>query len=76
VTRSAKLSAVVPRAGTRTHEQRQQKVGVGQPRNAGPPWSDEDRSLVASKFRDGTNMEELAATLERSRTDGARLSRW
>lgn len=60
--------ARVPKTKMSPDERRQQNLELGRPRNAGLPWSDEDRSLVASKFRGGTTMEELAAALERSRT--------
>jgi hypothetical protein len=60
--------AHVPKSKMSPDERRQQNVELGRPRNAGLPWSHEDRELVASRFRDGTTMEELAGALERSRT--------
>jgi hypothetical protein len=48
-------------------ERRRENIDRGRPRNAGLPWTDDDRSLVASAFHDGKTIEELASNLERSR---------
>ncbi len=47
-------------------ERRQENLEVGRPRNSGLPWSEDDRALVKSGFREGMTVEKLAATLERS----------
>jgi hypothetical protein len=49
-----------------TEERRRDNLDLGRPRNAGLPWSEEDRSLVKSRFLEGTTIERLAAELERS----------
>jgi len=49
-------------------ERRQQNLEVGRPTNSGLPWTEEDRTIVRSGFRDGTAIEKLAAKLERSRS--------
>jgi len=48
-------------------EKRQENLNHGRPRNAGLPWNDDARALVASGFQDGKTVEELAEALERSR---------
>lgn len=48
-------------------EKRRENLDRGRPGNAGLPWTDDDRSLVASEFQNGKTIEELATTLERSR---------
>jgi hypothetical protein len=48
-------------------EKRRENLDLGRPRNAGLPWTDEDRSTVAARFAAGTTIEVLANTLERSR---------
>jgi hypothetical protein len=48
-------------------ERRRQNLDLGRPRNAGLPWTEEERALVASGFQDGKKTEELATTVERSR---------
>jgi hypothetical protein len=40
----------------------------GLPRSNGLPWTDENRARVASGFKDGQKIEQLAAALERART--------
>ncbi len=47
-------------------ERRQNNLELGRPRNAGLPWTEDDRSLVKSRFLEGTTIEKLAAELERS----------
>jgi len=49
-----------------TEERRQINLELGRPRNAGLPWTEEDRSLVKSRFLAGTTVEKLATELERS----------
>ncbi len=49
-------------------EKRQRNIERGLPSNAGLPWTDDDRTRVASRFKDGRTFEELATTLERTRT--------
>jgi len=49
-------------------EKRQRNVERGLPRNAGLPWTDDDRERAASGFKDGRTFEELATALERTRT--------
>jgi hypothetical protein len=48
-------------------EKRRENLDRGMPGNAGLPWTDDGRGLVASQFQDGKTIEDLAATLERSR---------
>ena len=48
-------------------EKRQENLDLGRPRNAGLPWTEDDRALTASQFAAGKTIEELANTLERSR---------
>ncbi len=47
-------------------EKRRQNLDFGRPGNAGLPWSEEDRAAVASGFREGKTISELAASMERS----------
>lgn len=47
-------------------ERRRDNLELGRPRNAGLPWTEEDRALVKSRFQAGTSIENLAAELERS----------
>ena len=49
-------------------ERRDANLAVGRPRNSGLPWTEEDRALVRSGFREGMTVEKLATTLGRSRT--------
>jgi hypothetical protein len=49
-------------------EKRQRNIDRGMPRNAGLPWSDEDRDAVASGFKNGKTIRELATAMERSLT--------
>ncbi len=48
-------------------EKRRENLDFGRPRNAGLPWTDDDRAKTASQFKAGKTIEELADTLERSR---------
>lgn len=59
--------ALGPRSKMSADERRRQNLELGRPTNAGLPWSDADRSRVATGFQKGETIEELAATLERSR---------
>jgi len=47
-------------------ERRRENLEYGRPRNAGLPWSEEDRAAVASGFEEGKQFGELAVALERS----------
>jgi hypothetical protein len=49
-------------------ERRQRNIDRGLPRNAGLPWTQEDREAVASGFKNGKTIRELADTFERSLT--------
>lgn len=49
-------------------EKRQRNIERGLPRNAGLPWTDEDRNKVAEGFKSGKTIRELADTFERSLT--------
>ena len=60
--------ALGPRPKMSPEERRRQNLELGRPTNAGLPWSDADRSRVATGFQKGETLEELAAALERSRT--------
>ena len=58
------------RPPTRTHEQRQNdNVENGRPRIAGLPWTTELRAEAAEKFKQGSSVDELAESFER--TNGA-----
>jgi hypothetical protein len=59
--------ARIPKAKMSPDERRQHNLELGKPRNAGLPWTDEDRSRVASGFGEGETLEALASMLERSR---------
>ena len=49
-------------------ERRQRNLDRGMPRNAGLPWTDEDREAVASGFKNGKTIRQLATAFERSLT--------
>jgi len=49
-------------------ERRQRNIERGMPRNAGLPWTDEDRQSVAEGFKSGKTIRELADSFERSLT--------
>ena len=49
-------------------ERRQRNLERGLPRNAGLPWTDDDRSTVADGFKGGKTIRELADSLKRSLT--------
>ena len=49
-------------------ERRKRNIDRGLPRNAGLPWTDEDRSAAAEGFKGGKTIRELADSLERSLT--------
>jgi hypothetical protein len=57
----------IPRTRMSPDEKRQRNLELGRPRNAGLPWTEEDRTRVASSFGDGKTIEELARALDRSR---------
>jgi hypothetical protein len=59
--------ARVPTMRMSPDEKRQRNLELGRPRNAGLPWTDEDRATVATGFGGGTTIEELAGQLDRSR---------
>jgi hypothetical protein len=62
------IKAIRPAA--RTAEQRQNdNVENGRPRNAGLPWTEEQRAEAAVKFKKGSSIIELAECFER--TSGA-----
>ena len=44
-------------------ERRRQNLEFGRPTNSGLPWTDEDRAIVRSEFREGTTIEKLASRL-------------
>ena len=57
----------------KTLEQKQQdNLDSGRPRNAGLPWTDELKTEIALKFRNGTSVPELSRYFER--TKGAIVS--
>lgn len=62
------VHAHVPRPKLSPDERRRLNLELGRPTNAGLPWSENDRSRVATGFGDGETLEELAAALGRSRT--------
>jgi len=47
-------------------EKRRNNLDFGRPKNAGLPWSEDDRAAVASGFKNGQTIGELAAAIERS----------
>jgi hypothetical protein len=53
--------------GKSAEEKRRENLELGSPRNAGLPWTEDDRATTASQFMAGKTIEELANTLERSR---------
>ena len=56
-----------------TNEQKQQEnADNGRPRNAGLPWTEKLKTVVAEKFRSGTSIDELSDYFER--TKGAIIS--
>ena len=59
--------APINRSKMSLDERRRENIELGRPKNAGLPWTDEDRTRVASGFGDGSTFEELAAVFERSR---------
>jgi hypothetical protein len=48
-------------------DKRRENLDFGRPRNAGLPWTEDDRSKTAALFASGKTIEELANSLERSR---------
>jgi hypothetical protein len=56
--------AKIPRMSV--DERRRHNIESGRPRNSGLPWTDDNREQVASEFRKGKTIAELATTLERS----------
>ncbi len=49
-------------------ERRQRNIDRQMPRNAGLPWSEQDREEVASGFKNGKTIRELATAFDRSLT--------
>ncbi|MCP4900966.1 MAG: hypothetical protein GY906_28695 [bacterium] len=47
-------------------EKRRENLNNGRPINAGLPWTDDARSTVATEFKKGKTIAELATILERS----------
>lgn len=47
-------------------EKQQANVDLGRPKNYGLRWSAEDREKVASKFKTGSSIADIASELERS----------
>lgn len=47
-------------------ERRRRNLDLGRPRNFGLPWTKDDRELVASGFKEGRSIEELAQKIQRS----------
>ena len=47
-------------------ERRAENLERGRPRNAGLPWTDDERALVRSEYLSGMSVEKLAAKLQRS----------
>jgi len=47
-------------------ERRRENTELGRPLNAGLPWTDEDRAVVRSGFKEGMTIEKLSADLGRS----------
>jgi hypothetical protein len=57
----------IPKTKMSPDEKRQKNVELGRPKNAGLPWTEEDRTTVASGFGNGQTIEEMAGLLDRSR---------
>jgi hypothetical protein len=55
------------RPGKSIEERQRENVELGRPKNAGLPWSEDDRTRVSRDFKDGQTIEQLANALERSR---------
>ena len=47
-------------------ERRERNVARGMPKNAGLPWTGEDREAVADGFKNGKSIRDLATAFERS----------
>jgi hypothetical protein len=47
-------------------EKRRQNLASGKPRNAGLPWTENDRNRVESDFKDGKSIHDLAKIVERT----------
>lgn len=49
-----------------TEEKQKENVENGKPKNAGLPWTQEQRKAVASMFENGTPLKELSGYFERT----------
>jgi hypothetical protein len=47
-------------------ERRQENIECGRPRNAGLPWTEDDRAGVVAQFKRGATIQELARAHDRS----------
>jgi len=56
----------IRRPGKSIEERRRDNIELGRPKNSGLLWTEEDRALVRSGFREGMTVEKLAENLERS----------
>ncbi len=61
------VAASLKRPKKSVEEKRRENLELGRPRNAGLPWTDDDRAVASSQFKAGKTIEELAKNLERSR---------
>lgn len=62
------MKAIRP-AGKTVEERQNDNVENGKPRNAGLPWTEELKAEAAAKFNNGSSVNELAESFER--TSGA-----
>ena len=49
-------------------ERESENISKGLPRNAGLPWSEEARKMVATSFKEGATIDALATSQERTKT--------
>ncbi|MFJ5502594.1 hypothetical protein ACIPUO_00005 [Pectobacterium carotovorum] len=48
-------------------EKQHENIQAGRPKNAGLAWNEESKALLASKFQNGTSIDELATNFERTK---------
>lgn len=58
----------IPKYKKTAEERRQDNMDRGLPRNAGLPWTEEERKSVAEIFNSGASIREIAEIRERSKT--------
>ncbi|KFX01153.1 hypothetical protein [Pectobacterium carotovorum] len=48
-------------------EKQHENIQAGRPKNAGLAWNEESKALLASKFQNGTSIDELVTNFERTK---------